>query len=158
MTDIVEQQPSTDLLDMTTEIVAAYVAHNSVTSSDLPGLIAEVHAALGALGNVPVSAPAEALKPAVSIKKSVTPEHLVCLEDGLTFKSLKRHLRVHHNLTAEQYREKWSLPADYPMVAPSYSATRSALAIENGLGRKPEDLTPAKPARKKLGLKFGASS
>ena len=94
---------------------------------------------------------AEELKPAVPIKKSVTPDYIVCLEDGKKFKSLKRHLRTHFNLSPEEYRAKWGLPSDYPMVAPSYSATRSSLALSNGLGRKPVEPAPApqKKARAK---------
>jgi predicted transcriptional regulator len=99
-------------------------------------LIADVHAALKALGTEEVVIPAEEKKPAVPVRKSVTPDYIICLEDGKKFKSLKRHLRTHYNLSPEEYREKWGLPADYPMVAPSYSATRSQLAKDNGLGRK----------------------
>jgi len=125
-----------DLIELSTEIVSAYVSHNAVSPTDLPRLIAEVHTALRALQNNEVQAPAEELKPAVPVKKSVTPDYIVCLEDGKKFKSLKRHLRTHYNLSPEEYREKWGLPADYPMVAPNYSATRSKLAKDNGLGRK----------------------
>ena len=157
----IAEQPEVALLELTTEIVAAYVRHNAIGATDLPTLIAETYAALGTLNQAPAPAAAEPAKPAVAVKRSVTHDHLVCLEDGLTYKSLKRHLRTHHNLTGEQYREKWNLPADYPMVAPGYSAKRSTLAIENGLGRKraPEEQAaptpaPAQPARRKLGLKF----
>jgi predicted transcriptional regulator len=125
-----------DLIELSTEIVSAYVSHNSVSVTDLPKLIAEVHGALRALQNNEVHAPVEELKPAVPIRKSVAPDYIICLEDGKKFKSLKRHLRTHYNLSPEEYREKWGLPADYPMVAPSYSATRSKLAKDNGLGRK----------------------
>ncbi|MFN4210106.1 MAG: MucR family transcriptional regulator [Devosia sp.] len=125
-----------DLIELSTEIVSAYVSHNSVSVTDLPKLIAEVHGALRALQNNEVQAPVEELKPAVPIRKSVAPDYIICLEDGKKFKSLKRHLRTHYNLSPEEYREKWGLPADYPMVAPSYSATRSKLAKDNGLGRK----------------------
>jgi predicted transcriptional regulator len=125
-----------DLIELSTEIVSAYVSHNSVSVTDLPKLITEVHGALRALQNNEVQAPVEELKPAVPIRKSVAPDYIICLEDGKKFKSLKRHLRTHYNLSPEEYREKWGLPADYPMVAPSYSATRSKLAKDNGLGRK----------------------
>jgi predicted transcriptional regulator len=95
-----------------------------------------VHAALKNLQSAVVAEPAEELKPAVPVRKSVAPDYIICLEDGKKFKSLKRHLRTHYNLSPEEYREKWGLPADYPMVAPNYSATRSRLAKDNGLGRK----------------------
>jgi predicted transcriptional regulator len=125
-----------DLIELSTEIVSAYVSHNAVSPSDLPKLIAEVHGALRALQSNEVPAPVEELKPAVPVRKSVANDYIICLEDGKKFKSLKRHLRTHYNLSPEEYREKWGLPADYPMVAPSYSATRSKLAKDNGLGRK----------------------
>lgn len=125
-----------DLIELSTDIVSAYVSHNSVSPNDLPRLIADVHNALKALQSNEVPAPVEELKPAVPVRKSVAPDYIICLEDGKKFKSLKRHLRTHYNLSPEEYREKWGLPADYPMVAPSYSATRSKLAKDNGLGRK----------------------
>ena len=125
-----------DLIELSTEIVSAYVSHNAVSPGDLPKLIAEVHGALRALHANDVPAPVEELKPAVPIRKSVANDYIICLEDEKKFKSLKRHLRTHYNLSPEEYREKWGLPADYPMVAPSYSATRSKLAKDNGLGRK----------------------
>ena len=125
-----------DLIELSTEIVSAYVSHNSVSANDLPRLIADVHGALRALQSNEAPAPVEELKPAVPIRKSIAPDYIICLEDGKKFKSLKRHLRTHYNLSPEEYREKWGLPADYPMVAPSYSATRSKLAKDNGLGRK----------------------
>jgi predicted transcriptional regulator len=126
-----------DLVDLSAEIVCAYVSHNALSVGDLPKLIADVHSALNALSTGSAPAPAVELKPAVPIKKSVASDYIVCLEDGKKFKSLKRHLRTHYNLSPEEYREKWGLPADYPMVAPSYSETRSRLAKDNGLGRKP---------------------
>jgi len=148
-----------DLIGLTTEIVAAYVSNNSVPISDLPRLIADTHAAMAGLaGGATPDQPEEKPVPAVSVRKSVTPDFLICLEDGKKFKSLKRHLATHFDLTPEQYRHKWNLPADYPMVAPNYSASRSALAKSAGLGRKPTVVeTPTPPARnrKKLGLKFG---
>ena len=125
-----------DLIELSTEIVSAYVSHNAVSPGDLPKLIAEVHGALRALQANETPAPVEELKPAVPVRKSVANDYIICLEDGKKFKSLKRHLRTHYNLSPEEYREKWGLPADYPMVAPSYSATRSKLAKDNGLGRK----------------------
>lgn len=123
------------VLGLTSEIVAAFVGRNSITSTDLPKLIADTYGALrAALGDVGPVAPAK--EPAVSARKSVHPDYLICLEDGKKFKSLKRHLRTHYDLSPEQYREKWGLPAEYPMVAPNYSATRSQLAKNSGLGTK----------------------
>ena len=118
--------------------MAAYVGKNAVEQADLPRLIADVHRALerAAAGNRPATAPLPEAKPAVTVRKSVTPDYLICLEDGKKFKSLKRHLRTHFNLTPEQYREKWGLPADYPMVAPNYATSRSKLAKNMGLGHK----------------------
>jgi predicted transcriptional regulator len=125
-----------ELVELSADIVSAYVGHNALSVADLPKLIADVHSALKNLrSNGAASAPAE-LKPAVPIRKSIAPDFLICLEDGKKFKSLKRHLRTHYDLSPEQYREKWGLPADYPMVAPNYSETRSRLAKDNGLGRK----------------------
>lgn len=125
-----------DLIDLSTEIVSAYVSHNALSVNDLPKLIADVHAALRGLRGSETTEPAEELKPAVPVKKSIAADYIICLEDGKKFKSLKRHLRTHYDLSPEEYREKWGLPADYPMVAPNYSATRSRLAKDNGLGRK----------------------
>jgi predicted transcriptional regulator len=123
-------------IQLTAEIVSAYVSNNTVPSSDIPALINQVHAALTRVSGSPGEAPVESLKPAVSVKKSITPEYIVCLEDGKKFKSLKRHLRTQYNMTPEQYREKWNLPADYPMVAPNYAAARSQLAKQMGLGQQ----------------------
>jgi len=125
-----------DLIDLSTEIVSAYVSHNALSVTDLPKLIADVHSALRGLQGAVVLESSEELKPAVPVKKSVAPDFIICLEDGKKFKSLKRHLRTHYDMSPEEYREKWGLPADYPMVAPNYSATRSRLAKDNGLGRK----------------------
>jgi predicted transcriptional regulator len=125
-----------ELIELSTEIVAAYVSHNSLSPTDLTKLIGDVHAALRSLSSNEAPAAIEELKPAVAVRKSVAPDYIICLEDGKKFKSLKRHLRTHYNLSPEEYREKWGLPADYPMVAPNYSATRSKLAKDNGLGRK----------------------
>ncbi len=128
-----EAKPSRDLA---VDIVAAYVSRNAVSLADLPKLIGDVHTAVRALDAAPAAPEPEVKAPAVPVKKSIHPEFIVCLEDGKKFKSLKRHLRTHYDLSPEQYREKWGLPADYPMVAPSYSATRSQLAKDSGLGRK----------------------
>ena len=125
-----------DLVELSTEIVCAYVSHNAISPSDLPKVIADVHTALKGLRGAEAAPAAEELRPAVPVRKSVAPDFIICLEDGKKFKSLKRHLRTHYNLTPEEYREKWGLPADYPMVAPNYSETRSRLAKDNGLGRK----------------------
>lgn len=125
-----------DLVELSADIVSAYVSHNAVSPSDLTRLIADVHGALRALRSNEVPVVVEDLKPAVPVRKSVAADYIICLEDGKKFKSLKRHLRTHYNLSPEEYREKWGLPADYPMVAPNYSATRSKLAKDNGLGRK----------------------
>ena len=124
--------PPPNYLELAADIVSAYVSKNSVPAGDLPNLIGEVHAALVRLDRG--AAARESAKPAVPIKRSVTPDYIVCLDDGKKFKSLKRHLR-RLNMTPEQYREKWGLPADYPMVAPKYAAARSALAKKIGLGK-----------------------
>jgi len=123
------------LLEMTTEIVSAYVGHNSVNSTDLAGLIQSVHRALAHVGQ-PVAVEDNTPKePAVPVKKSITPDFLICLEDGRRFKSLKRHLRTKFNMSPEDYRAKWGLPKDYPMVAPNYARARSDLAKQMGLGQ-----------------------
>jgi predicted transcriptional regulator len=122
-------------IELTASIVSAYVGHHSVPVGDLPGLISQIHSALLRVSSG-ADLNAEPLKPAVPVKKSITPEYLVCLEDGKKFKSLKRHLRTQYNMTPEQYREKWDLPADYPMVAPNYAQARSALAKQMGLGQQ----------------------
>lgn len=141
------------LIELTADVVSAYVSNNPVPVGDLPALIGQVHAALkGTAGSVSPAEP-EAFKPAVPIKKSLTPDYIICLEDGKKFKSLKRHLSTHYGLTPDEYRAKWGLPADYPMVAPNYAATRSALAKTMGLGRKPkepETPAPAKRTRKNV--------
>ena len=121
---------------LTADIVSAYVSNNAVSSAEISGLISQVYLALMRVSNgAAVAALAEPLKPAVSIKRSITPEYLVCLEDGKQFKSLKRHLRTQYRMTPNQYRAKWNLPADYPMVAPNYAAARSQLAKQMGLGQ-----------------------
>jgi len=123
-------------IELTAEIVSAYVSNNTVPAAEIPALISQVHTALSRVSGKSGDAPAEPLKPAVSVKKSITPEYIVCLEDGKKFKSLKRHLRTQYNMTPEQYREKWGLNADYPMVAPNYAAARSQLAKQMGLGQQ----------------------
>jgi predicted transcriptional regulator len=123
-------------IGLTANIVSAYVSNNSVPSSDIPNLISQIHSALKRVSGGQVAAPAEPLKPAVPIKRSITPDYLVCLEDGKKFKSLKRHLRTQYNMTPDQYREKWGLPPDYSMVAPNYAAARSQLAKQMGLGQQ----------------------
>jgi MucR family transcriptional regulator, transcriptional regulator of exopolysaccharide biosynthesis len=123
-------------IELTASIVSAYVSNNSVPASDLPALISQVHSALTRVLSGQGDAAGEPPKPAVSVKKSITPEYIVCLEDGKKFKSLKRHLRTQYNMTPEQYREKWALAPDYPMVAPSYAAARSRLAKQMGLGQQ----------------------
>jgi predicted transcriptional regulator len=141
-------------LELTASIVSAYVAKNSVPMANLSDLVASVHSTLHRLG--PASEPEQPQAvPAVAIKKSVTPDYLISLEDGRKFKSLKRHLSTHYGMSPEQYRAKWNLPADYPMVAPNYAATRSALAKTMGLGRKaaavklaPKAATAEAPARR----------
>jgi predicted transcriptional regulator len=124
------------LIELTAEIVAAYVSTNKIGHDSLSGLIDEVHKALHRTATGQVEAPGEPLKPTVPIKKSITPDYLICLDDGKKFKSLKRHLRTHYDLTPEEYRHRWGLPADYPMVAPNYAKARSSLAKKMGLGRK----------------------
>ncbi|AMS43612.1 MULTISPECIES: MucR family transcriptional regulator [Aminobacter] len=124
------------LIELTADVVAAYVSNNPVPVGELPGLIADVHAALGRVGNVTETPPADKQKPAVNPKRSVHDDYIICLEDGKKFKSLKRHLMTHYNMTPDQYREKWGLDAAYPMVAPNYAAARSQLAKKMGLGRK----------------------
>jgi predicted transcriptional regulator len=131
-----DQNESADLIDLAAEIVSAYVSNNSVPASDLPSLIADVHRALNSTHAGTHEPEPEPLKPAVNPKKSVFPDYIVCLEDGKKFKSLKRHLRTHYDLSPEEYREKWGLAADYPMVAPNYAAARSALAKKMGLGQQ----------------------
>jgi predicted transcriptional regulator len=126
---------SAQFIELATDIVSAYVSNNSVGAGELSIIIKDVYGALSRVTGE-FNAPVEALKPAVSIKKSITPDFIVCLEDGKKFKSLKRHLRTQYGLSPEQYREKWSLAADYPMVAPNYAAARSRLAKQMGLGQQ----------------------
>jgi len=141
-----EPENQSNLIDLTAEIVSAYVSNNSVAAQELPNLISEVHSALSKTnGGEPEPEP-EPLKPAVPIKKSITPDYLICLEDGKKFKSLKRHLRTHYNLSPEEYRDRWGLASDYPMVAPNYAAARSELAKRMGLGQQSKK--PTKASRK----------
>ena len=125
-----------ELIELAAEIVAAYVSNNTVPPAELPALINEVQRSLLQAAAGSAEPAKEELKPAVPIRRSVTPEYIVCLEDGKKFKSLKRHLKTHYDLTPDEYRQKWGLPSDYPMVAPSYAAARSAMAKQMGLGRK----------------------
>src|SRR3569832_2199966 len=137
------EQPMTNLIELTAEIVSAYVSNNPVPVASLSDLIASVNSSLANIGQ-PSEPETPAQEPAVNPKRSVFPDYIICLEDGKKFKSLKRHLDVHYGLTPDEYRAKWGLKSDYPMVAPNYAAQRSALAKSSGLGRK----APAKPARK----------
>lgn len=123
-----------ELLELTADIVSAHASNNTVAQTDLPQVIKDVYATLAALGEA--SAPVEPPKPAVPIKRSITPDYIVCLEDGKKLKMLKRHLKTSYNMTPEEYRERWGLPLDYPMVAPNYAKKRSSLAKKIGLGRK----------------------
>ena len=132
MTDKLE---NVEILELTTEIVASYVSNNTVAAADLPTVISDIYRSLSALGAQ--AAQTERPKPAVTVKKSVTPDFIICLEDGKKLKMLKRHLKTAYDMTPDQYRERWGLAADYPMVAPNYAKHRSALAKKIGLGTKP---------------------
>jgi predicted transcriptional regulator len=123
-------------IELAAEIVSAYVSNNSVPASELAILLGDIHAAIVRVSTGAVVAVPEVAKPAVAPKKSITNDFIICLEDGRKFKSLKRHLRTQYNMSPEQYREKWALPADYPMVAPAYAKARSALAKQMGLGQQ----------------------
>ena len=129
-------EKSSNYIELTADIVSAYVSNNSVAAGDISTLISQVHSALLRVSNGQGEVVSETLKPAVAVKKSITPEYLICLEDGKKFKSLKRHLRTQYNMTPEHYREKWGLPPDYPMVAPKYAEARSQLAKQMGLGQQ----------------------
>ena len=145
-----------DLTGLTADIVSAYVANNALSGDKIPDLISSIYGALSRASLQAVEPEKVELKPAVAIKKSVTPEYLICLEDGQKFKSLKRHLKTHYDMSPEEYRDKWGLPYDYPMVAPSYAAARSDLAKNMGLGRRgtavagtqPEAPASVKPVEK----------
>jgi predicted transcriptional regulator len=142
----IENDMRETLITLTSDIVAAHVSNNSVAVNDLPVLISNVYAALAGL-NPTQPAPEPAPEPAVSIRSSVKNDHIVCLEDGKKLKMLKRHLMTRYNMTPDQYRQRWNLPADYPMVAPAYAEKRRELAKKIGLGRKPA--APAKRTRTK---------
>jgi predicted transcriptional regulator len=131
-----DNSSGTSYIELTASIVSAYVSNNPVSAQDLSALINQVHAALTRVSSGQGEVASEPLKPAVSVKKSITADFIVCLEDGKKFKSLKRHLRTQYNMTPDQYREKWSLPPDYPMVAPNYAIARSELAKQMGLGQQ----------------------
>lgn len=130
------EAPAKSFIDLTATIVSAYVSNNPTPASELPALIGQIHAALLRVSSGRAEAPLEPARPAVPLKKSMTPDYLVCLEDGKRFKSLKRHLRTRYGMTPEQYRDKWGLPSDYPMVAPNYAVARSQLAKKMGLGQQ----------------------
>ncbi len=136
MIEMSDSMSGGSFIELTAQIVSAYVSNNPVASGDLSALINQVHGALTRVSTGQGDPQTEPLRPAVSVKKSITPEYIVCLEDGKKFKSLKRHLRTQYGVTPEQYREKWNLPADYPMVAPNYAAARSQLAKQMGLGQQ----------------------
>lgn len=136
---------SDDLLKFASDIVAAYVANNPIPVAEIPGMIRSIHATLGSLAGGMATDGASALKPAIAVKKSITPEYIICLEDGKKLKMLKRYLRSRYSLSPEEYRTKWGLPADYPMVAPNYAAQRSEFAKKIGLGRT----APASKSRRR---------
>jgi predicted transcriptional regulator len=142
-------QKGLSLSDLTADIIAAYVGRHKVAPEAVPTLVVDVHGALARAPKLAAEPPSEAREPAVPVKQSVKKDYIVCLEDGKRFRSLKRHLKNEHDLTAEEYRTKWDLPYDYPMVAPSYSQSRSALAKSMGLGKK--STTAAKRSPRKRG-------
>lgn len=133
MTDKVE---ATEILALTADVVSSHVSNNSVSLTDLPQLLKDVYATLDELAKSPAEVEAPRPTPAVSVKKSITPDFLICLEDGKKLKMLKRHLKTNYNMSPDEYREKWGLPSDYPMVAPNYASQRSELAKKIGLGTK----------------------
>ncbi len=141
-----DDKPTAELLELTTKVVAAHVANNPIAAADLPRLIATVHETLAKLGP---EEPAPRPEPAVPIKQSVKPDYIVCLDDGKKLKMLKRHLRTAYNMTPAEYRKRWDLPGDYPMVAPNYAKKRSELAKKIGLGRKPGTKVNAQRKTKK---------
>jgi predicted transcriptional regulator len=143
------EEPSSQIIvEKTSEIVAAFVSNNETTSAELPALIHAVHRALSGV-TVAAPEPEPRKDPAVSVRRSVTPDYLICLEDGRRFKSLKRHLRTKYDMSPEEYRSKWGLPKDYPMVAPNYAAARSALAKNMGLGKGGRQPPKAAPRGKR---------
>ena len=127
-------EDNAQILEMTADIVSAYVGNNNVQASEVPGLISSIHAALTQVSTGAAEPEPEVKEPAVPVRKSITPDFLICLEDGRKFKSLKRHLRTKYNMSPEEYRAKWGLAKDYPMVAPNYAAQRRQLAKKIGLG------------------------
>jgi predicted transcriptional regulator len=133
-----DEMDKSSLVALTANIISAYISNNPLGREDLPAMIADVHEALSKASQRSGGSDREELKPAVAPKKSIHGDYLICLEDGKKFKSLKRHLRTHYNLSPEEYREKWGLPHDYPMVAPNYAAARSHLAKQMGLGTRKE--------------------
>ena len=133
---------SNDLLRMSVEIVSAYVSNNPIAATQVPDVISTVYGALNSINGQTVSESAEAQKPAVSVRRSINPDHIVCLEDGKKLKMLKRHLRAAYGMSPDEYRAKWGLPSDYPMVAPNYALQRSAFAKQIGLGRKKGEKVP----------------
>ena len=137
-----DKPENAELLELTTEIVASYVSNNTVATADLAGVIQDVYKTMTNLGSQ--TAQPERPKPAVPVKRSVMPDYIICLEDGKKLKMLKRHLKTAYNMSPEEYRERWGLPADYPMVAPNYAKHRSSLAKKIGLGTKPRTATRAK--------------
>jgi predicted transcriptional regulator len=148
MTDNLDKPNRDDILRMAVDVVAAYVSKNPLPAGQIPEIIHTVYTSLSSLENGQTEIKAEAQRPAVAVKRSITPEFIICLEDGKKLKMLKRHLRTTYNLTPDEYRAKWGLPPDYPMVAPNYAAQRSDFAKKIGLGRKTEAET-AKPGRRK---------
>lgn len=149
------QTDNTNLLELTTKIISAHIANNTVSAEALPGLIKSVYASLSNIGVEPVEV-VRRPEPAVPVKKSIFPEYIICLEDGKKLKMLKRHLATSYGLSPDQYRMKWDLAADYPMVAPSYSSRRSELAKAIGLGNRRADAeTPAAPVKMPRGRKPG---
>jgi len=136
-----------DLVELTTEIASAYVGANTVPAHELPGVIETIYRSLKGLSGLTETVETEARTPAVPVKRSITNDHLVCLEDGKKFKSLKRHLRTRYNMTPDEYRAKWGLPHDYPMVAPNYAQARSDLAKRMGLGKKAPSTVRAKAGK-----------
>lgn len=146
-----EKSSRDEILRMAVDVVAAYVSKNPLPAGQIPEIIHTVYASLSTLENGAPEVKAEAPRPAVAVRKSVTPDYIVCLEDGKKLKMLKRHLRTTYNMTPDEYRAKWGLAPDYPMVAPNYAAQRSAFAKKIGLGRKAGDVVPEKRGRKPRG-------
>lgn len=153
-----EETPRADLLGLTAEIVSAHVSNNPVSLVDLPNLIQEVYRTLSNVGAPAIKTEPERPQPAVPVKKSITPEYLICLEDGKKLKMLKRHLQTAYGMTPEQYRERWGLGPEYPMVAPNYAKHRSSLAKKIGLGTKPRNRTGRGGGRREAGGGGGAAA